>query len=88
MGWFNDLFSQGATRSVTLHNPLKIDDPKIGFLDLLAGRANGVVVEDRAAFDGMFGLVEGRDTEPPVCDVLLLYCDLNAEGPVDRHSCG
>jgi len=62
---------------------LVIRDPKIGFLNLLGEEGERLLAEDRPALAPLFASVEERsDLPPPVCDVLLVYCDLGRAGNI------
>jgi hypothetical protein len=65
---------------------LVVTAPRLGLLDLRAGASAGVVEADRAALERVLGPArEGRDG-PPACDVLFLYCDLEADGRVQNSA--
>lgn len=62
---------------------LVIQDPTIGFLNLLGQEGEALLAEDRPVLAQLFGTVrESRDLPPPVCDVLVLYCDLGRDGSI------
>lgn len=62
---------------------LVIQAPSIGFLNLLGQEGEQLLAEDRPALEPLFTTVrESRDLPPPVCDVLVLYCDLGRDGSI------
>jgi hypothetical protein len=62
---------------------LVIQDPEIGFLNLLGEEGNQLLAEDRPALAPLFSSsTERDDLPPPVCDVLVLYCDLARDGKI------
>jgi hypothetical protein len=67
------------------HRPrgLVIQDPTIGFLNLLGQEGEQLLAEDRPVLAPLFTTAqESRDLPPPVCDVLVLYCDLGRDGSI------
>lgn len=62
---------------------LVIQDPTIGFLNLLGQEGEQLLAEDRPVLAPLFANArESRDLPPPVCDVLVLYCDLGRDGSI------
>jgi len=62
---------------------LVIQNPRIGFLNLLGEEGERLLAEDRPALEPLFASVEERrDLPPPACDVLFVYCDLARDGKV------
>lgn len=62
---------------------LVIRDPKLGFLNLLGEEGDPLLAEDRPALVPLFTAVkESRDLPAPVCDVLVVYCDLARDGSI------
>jgi len=60
-----------------------IQNPSLGFLNLLGGEGTELLAEDRPALTPLFSSVQERDDlPPPVCDVLVLYCDLTRDGKI------
>jgi hypothetical protein len=58
-----------------------IQDPKIGFLNLLGEEGDQLLEQDRPALAPLFSTVrESRDLPPPACDVLVVYTDLGYDG--------
>lgn len=60
---------------------LVIENPKIGFLNLLGEEGDRLLAEDRPALAPLFSSSkESGDLPPPVCDVLFVYSDLARDG--------
>lgn len=58
-----------------------IQDPKIGFLNLLGEEGDALLEQDRPALAPLFSTArESRDLPPPACDVLVVYSDLGFDG--------
>ncbi|HEV2841027.1 MAG TPA: hypothetical protein VGW39_06875 [Chthoniobacterales bacterium] len=64
----------------------KISAPTIGFLDLTDGEASTELGADRAALNPLFSSSEDSSAEPPRCNVLFLYCRLQADGSIRGSS--
>jgi hypothetical protein len=78
----------GTTRRVTVDNPLIIDSPRIGFLNLLGSTAETIIEEDKAAFGPLFTSLEQSEVNPPVCEVLMIYCNVQSDGSIAAYSGG
>ena len=62
---------------------LVIENPRLGFLNLLGSEGTELLAEDRPALSPLFASVQEKDDlPPPVCDVLVLYCDLTRDGKI------
>lgn len=59
-----------------------ITRPVLGILDLDRDRFGALAGEDRAALGPLFSSVMESDSAPPACDVLLVYCEIEAGGRV------
>lgn len=58
-----------------------IENPKLGFLNLLGQEGEELLAVDRPALVPLFSSSEERtDLPPPVCDVLVVYSDLGRDG--------
>ena len=58
-----------------------IQDPKIGFLNLLGEEGERYLEQDRPALAPLFSDARERnDLPPPSCDVLVVYSDLGFDG--------
>ncbi len=68
-------------RSRSRSRSLVIQDPKIGFLNLLGEEGEQLLAEDRPVLAPLFSSSqESSDLPPPVCDVLIVYSDLGRDG--------
>lgn len=65
---------RGSTATIT--------QPVLGILDLDSGRFGALASQDRAALGPLFSSVVEGDGAPPRCDVLLVYCGIEAGGKV------
>jgi len=77
-----------SVRRVTLNDPLVIVSPRIGFLNLLGTSAQPILVEDKAALRPLFSSLEESDSNPPVCDVLMIYAQAQSDGRIGGCSEG
>ena len=82
------LFGSGSTRRITLSNPLIIRSPRLGLLNLMGSSAEAILKEDKAALSSLFSSIEQRESNPPACDVLLIYAHLEKDGHFANHSEG
>lgn len=70
-------------RRPRIRGGLVLKDPKLGFLNLLGEEGEQLLAEDRPALVPLFAASEERnDLPPPVCDVLVVYCDLARDGTI------
>lgn len=58
----------------------KIENPRLGILDLTAGKSDALVSKDRAALADLFSGVEVSTGAVPKCEVLFLYATLAQGG--------
>jgi hypothetical protein len=79
---------EGSSRLVTVHNPLIIQSPRIGFLNLIGSAAQTVIEEDKVALGPLFASIEQSEDTPPKCDVLMVYCDLQINGHIANYAGG
>jgi hypothetical protein len=86
MRWLKQLFGAEPTRRVTVDNPLIIESPRIAFLNLIGPEGEALVNEDKHALAPLFNSVETSNSEPPSCDVLMIYCDLQNDGVIAGQS--
>ncbi len=84
MRWLKQ-FGTESTRRITVDNPLIVESPRIAFLNLLGPAGEALVNEDERTFAPLFNSVETSNSEPPSCDVLMLYCDLQNDGVIAGH---
>ena len=88
MNFLKGLFGSGSTRRITLNNPLVIQSPQIGFLNLMGSSANTILKKDMEALTPLFASVKQSDENPPICDVLLIYGHVEKNGLFANHSEG
>jgi hypothetical protein len=85
MSFFKKFLSKGepqkvVNRHTTFDHPFVIFSPKLGILNLIGESANPLVNEDKNGLSPLFpSLIEAKNSTP-VCDVLLLYCLIDANG--------
>jgi len=90
MEWFRRLFGSSktadslapATRRISLNDPLIITTPRIGLLNLLGSSAQTILEEDKASFVPLFPRSEESQSDPPICDVLMIYACVEADGRI------
>jgi hypothetical protein len=56
--------------------------PVLGILDLDRERFGALAGQDRAALGPLFSSIVESHSAPPTCDVLLVYCEIEAGGKV------
>lgn len=71
MGWLSRLL-----RAKVIHSP------RLGILNLIGNDAELLIAEDRAAFERFFASVEVSERITPVCDVLLIYAQIEQNGQI------
>jgi len=59
-----------------------ISNPALGVLNLAGSAGDELATHDLAVLASLFDDVRRSDGEPPICDVLLLYCDIGPDGKV------
>jgi hypothetical protein len=93
MQWLKSLFggrpSAGESyisRPVTHQHPFVIQNPKIGFLNLIGASARPLVDEDVTALKPLFSGCLESDGDTPICDVLMIYAAIEADGLIQNAS--
>lgn len=78
------IFKVGLTwiqgKSLKEARTILIPSPKIGFLNLQGDIAKQVLLDDKSALGPLFSISIASDNKIPICDVLILYCDLEKDG--------
>jgi hypothetical protein len=75
--------AQGERRATTFDNPYIIAKPSLAFVNLLGGAAKELMEKDHATLDGIFhDNIQITDRTLPKCNVLFLYCALEASGSI------
>lgn len=75
-----------VSRRVTHRHPLMIQNPKIGFLNLIGASARPLVDEDVTALNPLFSDCLESDGDAPTCDVLMIYAAIEADGVIENAS--
>ena len=91
MQWLKSIFGgkpasqEGhGSRQVTQRHPLVIQNPKIGFLNLIGATASRLVDEDIAALKALFSECLNSDGDVPICDVLMIYATIKADVVIEN----
>lgn len=74
------------SRRVTYEHPLLIQDPKVGFLSLMGPLARPLIEEDAATLKTLFSSCLESNSETPICDVLMIYARIEANGAIQSAS--
>jgi hypothetical protein len=75
------------TRITTADDPLIIENPSLGFVNLFGPAANDLIALDRADLSAVFeNNVHVAQKELPKCNVLFAYCNLETSGRVAGFS--
>jgi hypothetical protein len=87
MNFLKKLFAQkpggnASVRRVTAKDPLVIESPRIGFLNLVGSTAQAIVEADKAVLAPMFRSCVESNAEPPFCDVLMAYVTIFPDGRI------
>ncbi len=80
MSWLKRVF--GSSNRITAENPLVVETPKIGFLNLVGTPSQLLLEEDKAALGPIFPTCLVSDDAVPECDVLLLYAQTETDGRI------
>lgn len=93
MQWLKSLFGKRPaagkshlSRRVTQGNPLVIQNPKIGFLNLTGAAAGPLVDEDMTTLKPLFSACLQSGSDTPVCDGLMVYATVGADGGIQNSS--
>ncbi|HEY2393697.1 MAG TPA: hypothetical protein VGK22_21165 [Candidatus Angelobacter sp.] len=71
-------------RQVTHSDPLVIQNPKIGFLNLIGASASPLVHEDATTLKPLFSRCLKSDGDVPICDVLMIYATIKSDGVIQN----
>ena len=71
-----------AVISRALRPTVSLPSPTLGVLNLLGPSAASEKAADRAALAPFFASISESASEPPVCNVLLIYCALEPDGAI------
>ena len=67
---------------------LRIQSPSLGLLDLTGGNASAALAVDKGAFAALFDSLVESAAEVPPCNVLFVYCYIEADGSIRGCSKG
>jgi hypothetical protein len=76
------LGSKRSTQTTTFKQPFRIASPRIGFLNLQGGSGESLAEADRAVLAPLFRESHFSTHDVPRCDVLFLYCNVDAGGSI------
>jgi hypothetical protein len=88
MNWLKQLFGTESTRRITVDNPLIVESPRLAFLNLAGSKGDALMNEDKRVLAPLFNSVDASVSEPPLSDVLLIYCELQDDGAIAGYSAG
>lgn len=93
MKWLRSLFRRRTAanesygpRRVTHANPVTIQNPKIGFLNLIGAAGRSLIDEDATALKPLFSACLESEGDIPACDVLMVYARIEANGAIQNAS--
>jgi hypothetical protein len=84
VGFFANLFGgrKSGTRITTVDRPFRIPNPTIGFLNLQGASGAELAEADRQALSPLFKESRSSTDTVPKCEVLFLYCTVDAQGRI------
>jgi hypothetical protein len=75
--------TESERRTTTANNPFIISNPSLAFVDLAGNEGKDLMAKDRAAIEDIFrDNIQIADRILPRCNVLFLYCALDASGRI------
>jgi hypothetical protein len=80
MGLLTSLFGSKQTLRTTANHPLRLKDPTLGFLNLMGESGAALMQTDANVLSPLFGRTLKSSTTVPSCQVLFIYCELDAKG--------
>jgi hypothetical protein len=88
MGLFSKFFGSGLrTIPTTLADPLNLQNPTFGFLNLAGEVGAGLLAADQRALGPLFSHSKvSQQLPPPQCEVLFVYVRLSPEGDPSEAS--
>jgi len=81
MGIFSKIFGGGRVKTTADH-PFVIATPTIGFLNLKGAEGAKLLENDASVLAPLFPRAVNSTQSPPKCQVLFIYCDVEAAGTV------
>jgi hypothetical protein len=84
LSFLSRLFSspKAGKLATSLHRPFRIENPRIGFLNLQGTQGAVLAQADRAVLARLFKMSYLSTDVPPRCEVLFLYSTIDLEGCV------
>lgn len=84
MGFLSNFFSgsKSSTQNTTVDRPFRIPSPSIGFLNFLGAQGAVLVAADQKVLAPLFRASYESTAIVPKCEVLFLYCTVDARGKV------
>jgi hypothetical protein len=88
MGFLSNLFGgrRPGTQTTTPDRPFRIPNPGIGFLNLQGASGASLAAADHRILSPLFGASHASTDVVPRCEVLFLYCTVDAQGKIQGHS--
>jgi hypothetical protein len=80
--------SGASHHTATVNDPLVIQGPRIGFLNLLGADGEGLLRQDWEVLRAIFASAEHGKDAVPDCDILIVYCQIQGSGDVRGHRGG
>ena len=75
--------TESERRTTTANNPFIISNPSLAFVNLAGNEGKDLMAKDRAALQDIFrDNIQIADRTLPRCNVLFLYCALEASGRI------
>lgn len=65
-----------------------IASPKLGILNLLGTKGTSLISDDVKILSSLFGKPIITNDQPPLCNVLFIYCRLKEDGSIDGATTG
>src|SRR5690348_11507766 len=90
MRFLSNLFGgrRSGTRTTTADRPFRIPNPRIGFLNLQGASGSALAAADQRILSPLFNASHASTDVVPRCEVLFLYCTVDAQGKIQGHSTG
>jgi hypothetical protein len=79
---------ESSTRTTTVNAPFRIQNPRIGFLNLQGESGTALAEADRRTLSPLFKESHISSDAVPACEVLFIYCTIDAAGKVAASRTG
>lgn len=88
MGFLSTLFGsrRSTAQTTTVDRPFRIPSPGIGFLNLQGSSGAALAAADQRVLSPLFKTSHESTDVVPRCEVLFLYCTVDAQGRIEGHS--